>query len=346
MRRPRPVHSPGLPRRALGPGGRPLPPAPFGVAPCTAARPWIWVLGLVVLAAAPIRAQETPPDSAPPSERVESRRGWIGIAFRDPSDDGGPGTFGTDGVRISGVLRGSPADRSGIRPGEILLSIDGESVGPEALAERARRIRVGDSLTLALRGPSGRREVLLVAGPPPQNPPVPPRARVMARVDSIQEAMRRRLDSLRARMRGNPDDSAPWSLRELRLLGGDAPPERGGLRPGDPDRRALPRRPPRLYSLGADYVAGARMVDLNPALAEYFAVERGVLAVEVLDGSPAADAGLLPGDVIVAVGNREIGSVEELRVAMLDRRDEELQLRVIRKGETVRIPLGGRGPGG
>lgn len=298
------------------------------------------VLALVlVTGAGPLVAQDRSDGTTPPSaDRAEARRGWIGIAFRDaervrdrePSDG--------NGVRISGVLRGSPADRSGIRPGEVLVRIDGEAVGPDELPRRAREIRVGDTLTLGLRGPYGRREVVLVAGRPPENPPLP-NARVMARMDSIEAAVRRRLDSVRARMKEAGGDSAPWPLRSLRLLDEEGRPGEPPLRPGAPDVGAPPGRPPRPYSLGADFVAGARMVDLNPSLAEYFDVDGGVLVVRVLEGSPAAGAGLRPGDAVVAVGDREIESVEELRHALLERAGQETGLRVIRKGEELRIPL-------
>lgn len=289
--------------------------------------------------AAPLGAQDRTDGATPPSaDQAEARRGWIGIAFRDPERARDREPADGNGVRISGVLRGSPADRSGIRPGEVLFRIDGEVVGPEELARRAREIRVGDTLTLGLRGPYGRRDVVLVAGPPPQNPPLP-NARVMARMDSIEVAVRRRLDSVRARMREAGGDSAPWPLRSLRLLGEEERPGEPALRRGPPEVEAPPGRPPRPYSLGADFVAGARMVDLNPSLAEYFEVDGGVLVVRVLEGSPAAGSGLRPGDVVVAVGDRGVGSVEDLRRALLQRAGRETALRVIRKGEELRVPL-------
>ena len=78
-------------------------------------------------------------------------RGWIGVevqeitpelaeSFRMPS---------TEGALIAGVMRGSPADKAGIRPGDVLLAIDGKKVKDaqnmlELIAawSRARRGRI------------------------------------------------------------------------------------------------------------------------------------------------------------------------------------------------------------
>ena len=294
---------------------------------------------LSLIAAQPVAAQEpSDGDARSSADAEDTARGWIGIAFRNPA--GGRGRPAPDGpgVRISGVLRGSPADRAGIRPGEVLVRMDGEALGPGELEERARGIRVGDTLVLGLRGPYGQRDVALVAGPPPADPPFPD-ARVMARMDSIESAVRRRLDSLRARMRVGRGDSAPWPPRSFRLMEEDRRPPESPDRPGARDGEPPARLPPRPHTLGADFVAGARMVDLNPSLAEYFQVDGGVLTVQVLEESPAEEGGLLPGDVVIAVGDRTIGSVGELRRALLERAAGGAVLRVIRRGEELRIPL-------
>jgi serine protease Do len=58
--------------------------------------------------------------------------------------------------------------------------------------------------------------------------------------------------------------------------------------------------------------------ELTKQLADYFGVKqgKGVLVREVKEGTPAGKAGLKAGDVIVRVGDTEVGSVEELRNAL------------------------------
>jgi len=81
--------------------------------------------------------------------------------------------------------------------------------------------------------------------------------------------------------------------------------------PGDPQARPLAP-----YMLGQDWVAGARLTPLNPSLGEYFGVDRGLLVVETAAGTPAEEAGIVAGDVILLAGNRGVTVVEELRAAL------------------------------
>lgn len=97
-------------------------------------------------------------------------------------------------------------------------------------------------------------------------------------------------------------------------------------------------RPLSLYAAGQDMVAGARLTELNPALAEYFEVESGVLVTEVLEDTPAADAPLVAGDVIVAVGDAPVADLSDLRAALV-RGSGESSLTVVRKGRRVRVTL-------
>ena len=57
-------------------------------------------------------------------------RGWIGIEAQDITPELAE-SFKLKEVRgslIAGVLRGSPAERAGLRPGDVLLGIDGVQV--------------------------------------------------------------------------------------------------------------------------------------------------------------------------------------------------------------------------
>jgi S1-C subfamily serine protease len=99
-------------------------------------------------------------------------------------------------------------------------------------------------------------------------------------------------------------------------------------------------RPLAPYIMGQDWIAGARLTSLNAGLAGYFGVERGLLVVEVAPGTPAADAGVSSGDVILQAGNRAVTTLEELRAALAASRGQpSLTLTVVRKGRPFQLLL-------
>jgi hypothetical protein len=94
----------------------------------------------------------------------------------------------------------------------------------------------------------------------------------------------------------------------------------------------------RFYAMGRGLVAGAEFKHLNAELAPYFGVENGVLVVEVVEDTPADEAELRGGDVIVFVGGEPVHSVEDLKFG-LTYFDRPVHIRVIRAREPVDIYL-------
>lgn len=97
-------------------------------------------------------------------------------------------------------------------------------------------------------------------------------------------------------------------------------------------------RPLAPYTLGRNRAAGAEIVELKPELAEYFAVERGVLVVDVAPGTPAALAGMQPGDVLVRIGSVGVGSVGDVRASLTQPQDS-LPVVLVRKGRRLEVVL-------
>ena len=81
-------------------------------------------------------------------------RGWIGVEAQEITQELAE-SFGlpdTAGALIAGVLRGSPADVGGIKPGDILLAVNGTSVkDPQIMLDLIASQKPGDAISFKLR---------------------------------------------------------------------------------------------------------------------------------------------------------------------------------------------------
>jgi S1-C subfamily serine protease len=102
----------------------------------------IVLLLLVVLACAPVVAQE-----------ARDERGWLGVMLGPSAAAGESGE--ARGAIITAVIVDSPAERADLRESDVVLAIEGSSVGsPQELVERIRGLGPGSwvSLTVDRRG--------------------------------------------------------------------------------------------------------------------------------------------------------------------------------------------------
>ena len=89
---------------------------------------------------------------------------------------------------------------------------------------------------------------------------------------------------------------------------------------------------------------GAQLQDLDPDLAGAFGIEsrNGAVLVNIIEGSPADKAGLLPGDVVIAVNDKAVTNAADLRNQVgLKRIGEKVKLQFIResKQKTVSVTV-------
>ena len=83
------------------------------------------------------------------------------------------------------------------------------------------------------------------------------------------------------------------------------------------------------------------MTETTPELREHLGGSResGVLVSKVAAGTPAENAGIGVGDLIVNVGGDEISSIADLRRALATREGETFDVEVIRDGVPTRFSV-------
>jgi serine protease DegQ len=81
-------------------------------------------------------------------------RGWIGVEAQEITPELAE-SFGlpdNEGALIAGVVRGSPADTAGVRPGDVLLSVGGKSVkDPQVMLDLIAALTPGERSAFRLR---------------------------------------------------------------------------------------------------------------------------------------------------------------------------------------------------
>jgi thiol-disulfide isomerase/thioredoxin len=94
--------------------------------------------------AAPVQAPVPQPASPPPPEaRVTSREmpAWVGITFDSHANT----------PRIQTVVTGGPAERAGIKAGDVVTSLDGEQLGEATqIVSKLRAHKSGDTVHIVL----------------------------------------------------------------------------------------------------------------------------------------------------------------------------------------------------
>jgi len=81
-------------------------------------------------------------------------RGWIGVEAQEitPELAESFGLPGTEGALIAGVVRGSPADSAGVRPGDVLLTVAGKAVkDPQVMLDLIASLKPDERANFRLR---------------------------------------------------------------------------------------------------------------------------------------------------------------------------------------------------
>jgi serine protease Do len=300
-------------------------------------RAWIAALAVVALvtvataggASAALRrgaAPAAPPvPEAPetPAAPEAAQQAWLGVELQDVAanmakalklPDG-------DGALVSRVVEDSPAATGGLEDGDVVVRFGGD------------RVRDADALTTAVRDAKPGDEVKVVVVRD-------------GREKTLAVTLGKRQVKKMVLKLGEGDQ--PGDL----ALGLDQLHRR--LKAGD-DKQMQLYLSPESFSSGSAPFLGVQMTPLSDQLGRYFGAPagQGVLVGEVVADSPADEAGLAAGDIILRVGDREISAPEDVRKALAKAEaGDKVEITVLRDhaertlAATLAEPREGAGGGG
>lgn len=241
---------------------------------------------------------------------------------------------------VVAVEPGSPAQRAGIIAGDTILAFNDRDLraAPIPLSDIMKpgakvsvRLRRNSALRTATMDVARRPATAMAIAPTPEgtafrfvmpNAPLDSAARedIRRQVKQAHEQVLRELETNRA--------LTERQREQMRRAMDQA------LRSAAPTRPAAGAPLSLTIGGGVSGVGGAEMTPLNPDLAELVRVQRGVFVVKVNPGTPAEQAGLRSGDVIISVGDSAVTDVAQLRRAI-----NTAQRRVRADGGERTIPM-------
>lgn len=317
---------------------------------------WLPLLAAALATPGQVRAQQ---DECPCE-----RPGMIGVSFTVRTTQSDRESEPKREVLIGEVRPGSPAEAAGVSPGDVVVRVNGR---PAVDGFRELDLREGDTVQLRIRRGADERDLTIVAAPRPAarfgvvRPGPGERPMVFMGGDTMQiplQAITMRIDSLQTRLvELIGRDSGLVRLRMdsvMNILSDSAevfiqrmPSVQFRVHEGTPLREGVivdagvpVEGRPFFMELGRRAAAGAELAEMNEGLRRYFQnVQRGALVIDVSPNTPAARAGLEPGDVIVRAAGSEVNHPEDVRRALMRGEDGRVALEVVRQGRRRELSL-------
>ncbi len=300
-------------------------------------RTWLAAAALAVILPAAARAQDR-------------GTGYMGIVFSHDDDD-------AQVARVERVIVGSPADRAGIRAGDVVVRLNGRAASEDAVEDLREHLDRGDTVRLRVRRSGREEERVLVAaqrpsrvvysGPDRGEFPggvivMPPGdERIVIRMDTLadhMDSLLTRMDSLRVHIGRRHGDSIVIRMDTVMRMWRDSlvhawPRVSRDLGQQWERMQGDFGMLPYMFEFGPRSIAGAEFAEMNPGLARYFRTNEGLLVLQVGPQTPAARGGLQAGDVVVEANGRRVTEVGDLREAFARAGGgQEVRLSVVRDG--------------
>jgi len=195
--------------------------------------------------------------------------GWLGISIEDQKEAG---------AVVRKVEPNSPAEKAGLKSGDVILQYNKENVlGAQQLTRLVRETPVGRSVELRVHRDSGDQTIQI----------------------TTEEARFPGGFNFQLNLPNPPNPPNPPNLPDLRVLRDKA--------------QQLVLNMPQVEVTTTFVQAGIRVQQMTDQLRTYFgaAANTGVLVSSIEAGSAAEKAGLKPGDVIIAIDGKNIRTPAE-----------------------------------
>lgn len=262
-----------------------------------------------------------------------SEGGYLGVYLEEVTADRTKelGLKEERGALVMKVVVGSPAEKSGLKENDVVVSFNGRRVDSvrelqrllnETPAERSVQIEIvrggsRQTLTTALARRSLRGYNLLT---PQMNDQL-----LNERLwKGNEEAAKRAAEALK-----RSEEAMKESQEKFKTLPRDFG-DFAFVNPGE-------------FAFFGRTRLGITAESLTDQLAEFFGVKdtKGVLVASVTDDSPASKAGIKAGDVIIAVDNQKVDSINSLMKALSSKEEGTMAVRIVRNRaeQTVNVTI-------
>lgn len=218
--------------------------------------------------------------STPASRPAAADRAFLGVSVGAGENDGG-------GVKLEEVVDGSPAQKAGLKAGDVITALGDRTIGNEAeLREVIASHQVGEKLrvTFLREGEKRRTSARLAKAPAEEEQEQGEEHEKAGAAEKSEKPAKRSAPANESKAQSAPKAQAPAPKAQTRVEAG--PPAGAGLGSG----------------------GGGGFLGVQPGQDD-----DGRTTVEkVFEGTAAEKAGLKEGDVIVAVDGSDVGSAEDL----------------------------------
>ena len=263
------------------------------------------IITVAAFAAEPVSAQVWTPQAAPPGQVVQptqrSATGWVGITYSGNGETDSDGNLVySDYPVVVTVDPGSPAAKAGVAAGDTIIAFNDRDLRRFAFPIR-NMIQPGKTFVIhARKGRVEREYKVLVVERPADH-------REMVAI------------TMKPMIPGMPEP--PFVLT-----------------PGPTPSRVRVPTPARTAAGFA--IAGAEMRALSVDLARTLGVKpQGLFVVNVLEASPAKEAGLRDGDVLLRAAERLLMSPQDLQEIMRSDINRSVKLELVRQKKTETVLL-------